>query len=102
MDPLPIGPSQSYDEHPMMWCGTVLCEPLIGRHQQPLFSLRHIPERIILHPLLWGATNVSDVMAHHMEGLDSHERNMFINEDFHTLSGKTSRGVTCSSASDAA
>jgi len=85
-----------------MWHRTVLREPLVGRYQQALFPLRHLPQCVILHPFICSATNITDVMAQHAQCSDSHEGDMLINEDFHTSPDKTSSGVTCSSASDAA
>ena len=82
----------------MMGHRTVLREPLVGRNQQALFPLRHLPQGVILHPLIWGTTNITDVMAHHAQCLDRHEGDMLIHENLHTSPDTTSRGVTCSSA----
>ena len=86
----------------MMWHHAVVRELLVGRNQQALFPLRHFPQGVILHPFIWGATNSTDVMVQHAQCPDSHEGNMLIHEDLHTSPDKTSSGVTCSSASEAA
>ena len=40
---------------------TVMREPLVGRNQQAVFPRRHLPQGVILHPLIWGTTNITDV-----------------------------------------
>jgi hypothetical protein len=67
----------------MMGYRTLLREPLVGCNQQALIPLTHLPQGVILHPLIWGTTNITDGMAHHTQCLDRHEEDMLIHENLH-------------------
>jgi hypothetical protein len=50
----------------------ILCKPFVGGNQQAPFALCHHPQRVILHPLIWGAANITHVMAQQTKCLHSH------------------------------
>jgi len=80
----------------------VLCKSLVRRDEHASLGLSKPPKLVIEDSLSRSAANVSYVMARSAKCIGGDGRDVLVHEDFHLVSTKSSSGVTCSSASEAA
>ncbi len=96
-----VGLAQANNQNPVMAFSPMLREALIGRDKQALFAKKSRPKHVIIHALIGGASNVENVVTQPAQFLNRSAGDVLIHENLHS-EPTVSRGVTCSSASDAA